>query len=137
MPVSPSHDAGMKRLCLLPVLVCAPAMADDAPMTPGQKAAVSHCGRCHVVPGGNPYGSIGSTPSFAVMRHYKDWKARFEAFYTEPPHPAITQIEGVTDPFDPARPSPIAPMILTEAELKAIIEFVETIEPKDVGVQQE
>jgi len=67
------------------------------------------------------------------MRNYDDWKARFEAFYTEPPHIAVTQIEGITEPFDPARPSPIAPMLLTEADVEAIMAFVETIEPKDVG----
>jgi len=127
----------MRHLSLLALFICGPALADDAPMTPGQKAAIFNCGRCHVIPGGNPYGSIGSTPSFAVMRSYKDWKDRFEAFYTEPPHPAITQIEGVTEPFDPSRPSPIAPMVLTEAEVTAIMEFVETIEPKDIGLVQE
>jgi len=108
-------------------------MAEDAVMLAGKKATVFHCGRCHVVPGGNPFGSIGSTPSFAVMRNYAEWRARFAAFYTEPPHVAITQIEGVTEPFDPSRPSPIAPMVMTEEDVAAIIAFVETIEPKDVG----
>ena len=67
------------------------------------------------------------------MRNYEDWKERFEAFYTEPPHIAVTQIEGITEDFDPARPPPMAPMLLTEADLEAIMAFVETIEPKDVG----
>lgn len=123
----------MKALVPLAMLLSAPALAEDAAMTAGQKATIFHCGRCHVVPGGNPFGSIGSTPSFAVMRNYPDWKDRFEAFYTEPPHVAVTQIEGVTEAFDPARPSPIAPMMLTEGDVAAILAFVETIEPKDVG----
>jgi len=70
------------------------------------------------------------------MRNYPDWRARFEAFYTEPPHIAVTQIEGVTQPFDPGRPPPIAPMVLSEAEVISIIDFVETITPKDVGTVQ-
>ena len=32
---------------------------------------------------------------------------RFDAFYTLAPHPAFTQIDGVTDPFPIDRPSPI------------------------------
>ena len=123
----------MKALAPLAVLLSGPVLADEAQMTAGQKAAIFHCGRCHVVPGGNPYGSIGSTPSFAVMRNYPKWRARFEGFYAEPPHIAVTQIEGVTEPFDPARPPPIAPMVLTEGDVVAILGFVETIEPKDVG----
>ena len=123
----------MKRLIFLATIFSSPVFADEAVMKPDQKLTIFHCGRCHVVPGGNPYGSIGSTPSFAVMRNYKDWRARFEAFYTEPPHASFTQIKGITDDFDPARPPPIAPLILTEADVEAIITFVETIEPKDVG----
>ena len=123
----------MRALTIFLMGMAMPAMAEQIDLTPGQKAAIVNCGRCHVVPGGNPFGSIGSTPSFAVMRNYPDWRARFEAFYTEPPHVAVTQIEGVTKAFDPSRPSPIAPMVLTKDEVDAIIEFVETIEPKDVG----
>ena len=123
----------MKRLSILFTIFVTPAFADDALVKTGQKTTIFNCGRCHVVPGGNPYGSIGSTPSFAVMRNYEDWKERFEAFYTEPPHIAVTQIEGITEDFDPARPPPMAPMLLTEADLEAIMAFVETIEPKDVG----
>ena len=117
------------RWIVLTATLCAPslAMADEA----GQKAAIFHCGRCHVVPGGNPFGSIGSTPSFAAMRNYEDWKVRFEGFYAEPPHIAITQIEGLTDPFE--RTPPIAPMEMSEDAFAAILRFVETIEPKDVG----
>ena len=119
----------MMRWIALAMALCGPgaALAQEA----GQKTAIVHCGRCHVVPGGNPYGSIGSTPSFAAMRGYPDWKARFEAFYAEPPHAAITQIEGVTPAFE--RPPPIAPVTMTEADLAAILAFVATIAPKDVG----
>ena len=121
----------MKRLLLIAALLPTPSFAEDTER--GQKLTRQHCGRCHVVPGGNPFGSIGSTPSFRVLRNYPDWEARFRAFYAEPPHAAITVIEGVTEPLDPARPSPIAPMEMSEAELATILTFVATIEPKDVG----
>lgn len=131
------HYEGMRSFWIfLAALIATPVLADEALIKAGQKAAIFNCGRCHVVPGGNPFGSIGSTPSFRVMRNYDDWKERFEAFYTEPPHIAITQIEGITDDFDPARPSPIAPMMLTEADVEAILAFTETIEPKDVGTME-
>jgi len=67
------------------------------------------------------------------MRHYEDWNERFSTFYAKPPHVAITQVEGVTKDFPPNRPSPIAPMMLTEADVASILAFVATIEPKDVG----
>lgn len=125
------QSAGMRWLVPLLLFCAFPAQADD--IERGQKAAKLHCGRCHVVPGGNPFGSIGSTPSFRVLRSYDDWLIRFEGFYAEPPHRAITVIDGLTDPIYPARPSPIAPLEMTETDLKAILAFVETIEPKDVG----
>ena len=49
------------------------------------------------------------------------------------PHPAFTQIEGITEPFDPARPPPIAPLILTPEEVKAISSFVSRMPAKDLG----
>lgn len=98
----------------------------------GERLALIHCGRCHVIGEVNKYGGIGSTPSFPVMRAYEDWEGRFDAFYTEPPHIAVTQIEGVTEPFPEHLPSPIHPVMLTEAEVEAIMDFVEAMEPKDI-----
>lgn len=121
----------MKRLALVAAMIPAPAVAQDTDR--GQKLTKLHCGRCHVVPGGNPFGSIGSTPSFRVLRNYPDWEVRFEGFYAEPPHLAVTIIDGLTEPLDPARPSPIAPLQMSEADYRAILAFVATIEPKDVG----
>ncbi len=98
----------------------------------GERLALAHCGRCHVIGDVNKFGGIGSTPSFPVLRAYPDWKARFEAFYTEPPHIAVTQIEGVTEPFTASLPPPIHPVVLTEAEVEAIMGFVAQMEPKDI-----
>ena len=49
------------------------------------------------------------------------------------PHPSFTQVEGVTPPFDPARPPHIAPVELTIDDVEAIAAFARTIPPKDLG----
>ena len=99
----------------------------------GEKLALRMCGRCHVVNKKNRFGGIGSTPSFGAMKNFKDWRQRFEAFWTLNPHPAFTQIEGVTPPFDKARPSPIAPLELTLDQVDAIMAFVIALPRKDLG----
>ena len=99
----------------------------------GSRLALVHCGRCHVIDERNRYGGIGSTPSFAALRSMQDWRARFAGFYAINPHPAFTQVEGVTEPFDPMRPPPIAPLSLTLDDAQAIAAFAATIPPKDLG----
>lgn len=99
----------------------------------GEEIAHRRCGRCHVVSKKNRFGGIGSTPSFGAMKRLTEWEARFQTFWTLNPHPAFTQIEDVTEPFDPQRPSPIAPLELTQDELEALLAYVMTIKPKDLG----
>ncbi len=99
----------------------------------GEKAALLHCGRCHVVNESNRMNAIGSTPSFGMMRNFSDWDVRFATFWELKPHGAFTQIEGVTDPFDPQRPSPIAPVVMTADEVSAIVAYVASITPADLG----
>jgi mono/diheme cytochrome c family protein len=108
-----------------------PVAAQD--YAPGEKLTLFNCGRCHVINDRNKYGGIGSTPSFGALRTLEDWEERFSAFYVLPPHPAFTQIEGVTEPFPINRPSPIHPMELTLQELDAITAYTRTIAPKDLG----
>ena len=60
----------------------------------GQRLALHHCGRCHVVNDTNRYGGIGSTPSFAALRALPQADDRFAAFWTFNPHPAFMQVEG-------------------------------------------
>ena len=102
---------------------------------PGEKLTLLHCGRCHVISERNRFGGIGSTPSFAAMRTAEDWEDRFRAFYTLNPHPAFTQVAGVTPPFVPERPSPIHPVELTPGEIETIIGYARTIPPKDLGAE--
>ena len=99
----------------------------------GEEIALRRCGRCHVISKKNRFGGIGSTPSFGALKGLPEWEARFQAFWTLNPHPAFTQIEGLTEPFDPQRPSPIAPLELSLDELEALMAYVTSIKPKDLG----
>ncbi len=107
----------------------------DGDVAVGSKLALLHCGRCHVVDARNPYGGIGSTPSFPALRGRVGWADLFLAFWAENPHPSFTQVDGVTEPFDDAHPSHITPMELTLEDIDAITAFVGTLEPKDLGAQ--
>ncbi len=113
-------------------ILCGPlAAAQD--YAPGEKLTMINCGRCHKVSEKDRMGGIGSTPSFAVMRNWDDGEQRMKAFWTLRPHPAFTQVEGVTEPFPENRPSPIHPISLTLDELRVIIKYFRTIEPADLG----
>ena len=110
-----------------------PSASAAADYAPGEKLTLFNCGRCHVINEKNRYGGIGSTPSFGAIRALPDWEDRFDAFYTLAPHPAFTQVEGVTGPFPIDRPSPIHPLELTLDEIRTIKEFTRMIPPKDLG----
>ena len=99
----------------------------------GERAALVHCGRCHMVNESNRMNAIGSTPSFGLMRNFSDWDVRFATFWELKPHGAFTQIDGVTEPFDPERPSPIAPVVMDMDEVEAIVAYVASIKPADLG----
>lgn len=99
----------------------------------GEKLAVVHCGRCHMVNEATRLSTIGSSPSFAVMRSFSDWRYRFEAFFVLNPHPSFTQLEGVTEPFDESLPPSMVPLTMTLEELDAILAFVSRIPPADLG----
>ena len=107
--------------------------AQAAEWAPGEKLTFINCGRCHVIGERNRMGGIGSTPGFAVIRTWKNWEQKMESFYTLNPHPAFTQIEGVTPPFPENRPSPIHPITLTLKEIGIIIDYARTVEPADLG----
>ncbi len=114
-----------------PVVEVAAAPTGDTAR--GGEIALGRCGRCHVIDDRNRFGGIDSTPSFGALRTLPHWRERFEAFWTLNPHPAFTQVVGVTEPFDRARPPPIAPLVLTQAEIDAILAFVIAMKPKDLG----
>ncbi len=99
----------------------------------GETLSLNHCGRCHVIGPQNRMNGLGSTPSFAVLRTLPDWSERFQRFYALNPHPAFTQIDGITAPFAPERPSPIHPVHITQDELEAILAFVSVVRAADLG----
>jgi len=101
--------------------------------THGAALARQHCGRCHVSVADEPMRGIGSTPSFFVLRALGDWAERFRTFYVRNPHPAFTQIEGVTDPFPATLPPPIHPLEITPDDLEAILAYVSALAPADLG----
>lgn len=105
----------------------------DGDVAVGERVSHGKCGRCHVVSDANRMKGTGATPSFALMRSFEDWQTRFATFHLLKPHPAFTQIDGVSEGFDPARPSPIAPLRLTLDELDAILAYVAGIAPADLG----
>ena len=97
----------------------------------GREIVRQHCTRCHVVPDMNPYGGIGSTPSFAALKWLSDWEHRFEVFYTLPPHPALVSIEGVSEERSLSLPVFVAEIELQIDDVDAILSFVRTLETPD------
>lgn len=105
----------------------------DGDRRQGEALSLSLCGRCHVINESNRMNGMGSTPSFRVLRGMADWDRRFANFHLLNPHPSFTQIDGVTDPFDPTLPSPIVPVELTVDDLAAILAYVSGVAPADLG----
>lgn len=128
---APEGDAMFSANVALPAKVQIVAITGDAQL--GEATSLKKCGRCHVVNASNRMKAIGSTPSFALMRTFPDWQQRFEAFFVLKPHPAFTQVADVTEPFAANLPSPIAPIEVTLEQIDAIIAFVATIVPADLG----
>lgn len=99
----------------------------------GRTLAEMHCRRCHAVSEGGAMNSIGSTPSFFALRALGDWDARFQSFYAANPHPAFTQVAGVTAPFAIDRPPPIVPVEIMTGDLDDILAYVASLAPADLG----
>ena len=120
---------GAGLLCLVAFLT-PQVWADDA-VAKGREIVRQHCTRCHVVPDMNPYGGIGSTPSFAAMKWLDDWERRFEVFYTLPPHPALVNIVGVSEARSKALPVFIAEIELQIEDIEPILAFARTLKTPD------
>ena len=108
----------------------APVFDGDAAR--GARVAQAKCGRCHVVDP-DRRGGIGSTPSFPVLRTLSDWDVRFQTFYALNPHPAFTQVTGVTEDFARHLPPAIVPIEVSPGEIEAILAYVAGIAPADLG----
>ena len=105
----------------------------DGDPVAGERLSLELCGRCHVINDSNRMKGMGATPSFGVLRTFADWENRFSTFYVLNPHPSFTQIDDVTPAFDPAHPPPIVPVRMALEDLDAILAYVATIAPADLG----
>lgn len=99
----------------------------------GHEISRAKCRRCHAVDDASRMTSIGSTPSFGILRALPDWNARFAGFYLLNPHPSFMIIDGVTDPFRDSSPPPIVPIEMTLDELEAMLAYVSGLEAADLG----
>ncbi len=118
--------------------VAAPAPAPetryaDGDASWGHTISRAKCTRCHAVDADTVMGSLGSTPSFAVLRSLPDWEARFAGFFALNPHPAFTVIPDVTPAFDVTRPPSIEPVQMSLQEVEAILAYVAALAPADLG----
>lgn len=128
---APDGAAVFTEVAAQAVAVVAPQMDGNAIV--GHKVARRACARCHAVDDETRKTTIGSTPSFQVLKTFADWENRFAAFYTLKPHPAFTQIADVTDPFPQERPSPIVPIEMTWEEVEAVLAYVASLAAADLG----
>ncbi|WP_298917198.1 hypothetical protein [uncultured Roseobacter sp.] len=126
-PDGSSFSTAVKAAAVTPVL------SYDGDPVEGEALSLRMCGRCHVINEKNRMNGMGATPSFSVLRSMRDWDDRFATFHLRNPHPSFTQIEDVTDPFDPTLPPPIVPMEMTFEDLEAILAYVAGIPPADLG----
>jgi len=111
----------------------APVIEGDVAL--GREVAETHCARCHRTHDRDRSSGIGSTPSFPALRALPDWQHRFTAFYVLNPHPAFLQVEGISPPFDPARPPAIVPVELTPEETEALLAYAASLTPADLGAE--
>jgi hypothetical protein len=90
--------------------------------------AIKHCSRCHVIGDHNPYGGIGSTPSFQLLAKREDYLERFQTFYERRPHPVYVRVPGV--PKWTELPSHVEEFTVRVEDIENIIAFVETLRKK-------
>ncbi len=95
----------------------------------GREIATKHCARCHVVGDFNPYGGIGSTPSFQLLAKRDDYLERFGTFFERRPHPVFVRVPGV--PKWSNLPSHVAEFEVLPESIEDIIAFVRTLRPAE------
>ncbi len=95
----------------------------------GREIATKHCARCHVVGDFNPYGGIGSTPSFQLLAKRDDYLERFGTFFERRPHPVFVRVPGV--PKWSNLPSHVAEFEVLPESIEDIIAFVKTLRPAE------
>ena len=110
------------------VVSAAPGSYAEGDSEKGRSIAIKHCSRCHVIGDYNPYGGIGSTPSFQLLAKRDDYLERFQTFYERRPHPVYVRVPGVPKWTD--LPSHVAEFTVNVDDIENIIAFVETLRKK-------
>ncbi len=110
------------------VLGVAPDLRAEGDSGKGRSIAIKYCARCHVVGDHNPYGGIGSTPSFQLLAKRQDYLERFQTFYERRPHPVYVRVPGV--PKWTELPSFVEEFTVNLDDIENIIAFVETLRKK-------
>ena len=79
------RGAGFGVLILTGLFLTLAAEAGDR--AKGEALAIKLCARCHVISEKNPFGGIGSSPSFPAMAKYADmFRPRIRSFQERRPH---------------------------------------------------
>ena len=111
---------------VLLVASLAPVNADSQASERGKQISRQHCARCHVIPGLRNMG-IGSTPSFKTMvkSKSKNWRDKFEAFFSLRPHPAFVTIQELRT--ERKSPPIAAPIVLSLREVDDLMAYVDVL----------
>ena len=96
----------------------------------GRDIAVKHCSRCHVIGDYNPYGGIGSTPSFPLLLKMDDWRDRFATFFDRRPHPVHVRVQDV--PKWTNLPPNAKEITITLENIDDLLAFVENMAAKQL-----
>ncbi len=126
--LAPLRRLALAGTVIAGAVVTTAAARADGDWANGRKIAVEHCARCHVVGDFNPFGGIGSTPSFQLLAKRDDWLERYQTFYERRPHPVFVHVPGV--PRWTKLPSHVKEFRVTPENIQDIIAFVETLRPK-------
>ena len=79
------RGAGFGVLILTGLFLTLAAEAGDR--VKGEALAIKFCARCHVISESNPFGGIGSSPSFPLMAKYAEmFRPRIRTFEVRRPH---------------------------------------------------
>ncbi len=77
---------GVGLMALLPSAAAAQLAGDAAA---GEKLAKDWCAQCHVIGDYNPYGGVGATPSFWIMKRKPEtYYPKLKSFQERRPHAA-------------------------------------------------
>ncbi len=77
----------LKIITGLLVLALGASAAQAGDASKGKALAKKFCARCHVISDDNPFGGIGSSPSFPLMAKYEDmYRPRIRTFQERRPH---------------------------------------------------